>query len=333
MAIIISNDGDVVVDNIPGRDAISKKIPGMSVTVSDASGDVSLGSGWAKYEWDEVNTRWMLISAEMKSELKFAKEKKVIENGVVTTNHVPADSVLWDARIVDFTTGVILGEVLPTVSGNSVDIEDLTLDGHYLEYSYAYGTMSTQLSQLLADFIASGGGGGSSSSLGEYTADDLVKSSEDDDVDGIITFNNVEDATSVNNGAVRVKGGISVVKNIYTTGVLTEGSDARLKEDVSEIEGSLEKVLKLKPVTYTKIKTQQKEIGFIANDVLLVEPTLVTVGSDKDKTLSLNYSRITALLTGAVKSLFNMFKQNQEELKRQRLEIDELKEIVAQLQK
>lgn len=162
MSIIIANDGDVVVDDIASRDAISKKIPGMSVTVNDATGDISLGSGWAKYEWDSTNSRWMLISAEMKSDLRFSREKKVLENGTVTANHVPADSLLWDARIIDSATGVILSDVSPTVSGATIDIEDMSMDGHFLEYSYAYGTMSTQLTQLISDFVVSGGGGGSS---------------------------------------------------------------------------------------------------------------------------------------------------------------------------
>jgi len=98
--------------------------------------------------------------------------------------------------------------------------------------------------------------------------------------------------------------------DITVTGTLTETSDARLKENIRPLENALDNALLLNGVSFNKIATPElKEIGFIAQEVQDVLPSLTTVSDDG--TLSVSYSRTVALLVEAIKEL--------------KLEIEELK--------
>lgn len=96
-------------------------------------------------------------------------------------------------------------------------------------------------------------------------------------------------------------------------------SDRDLKKDIEPMTDGLERVMKLQPVTYEmKANPGQSDFGFIAQDVAKVAPEIV--GLDKDGIgRSIDYSRMSALLAGAVKA--------------QQLQIDELKTIISKLQK
>ena len=117
-------------------------------------------------------------------------------------------------------------------------------------------------------------------------------------------------------GDVTIEQTLTVVGNTLIQGTLTETSDARLKENVAPLQDSLNKVLKLKGVSFNKIDTPEvQEVGFIAQDVEAVIPELVTETEDGIKTVS--YSRVTAVLV--------------ETIKEQQAQIDELKELVNKL--
>jgi hypothetical protein len=96
-----------------------------------------------------------------------------------------------------------------------------------------------------------------------------------------------------------VTGGIEAA-NYGTT------SDARLKKDITEIEGALAKVKALRPVEYNWTEREtlnpgHKEIGFIAQEVEAVVPAVVSTSSDELGTKRVGYDRLTALLVAAVK--------------------------------
>ncbi|MDO8658858.1 MAG: site-specific integrase [Candidatus Levybacteria bacterium] len=76
-------------------------------------------------------------------------------------------------------------------------------------------------------------------------------------------------------------------------------SDIRLKENIKALSGSLEKVLALSGVSFNWKKTGIASIGFIAQEVEKIAPELVSTGNDGYK--SLDYSKITPLLTQAIK--------------------------------
>lgn len=87
------------------------------------------------------------------------------------------------------------------------------------------------------------------------------------------------------------------------SGTLTNSSsDATLKTDVVTLTEQIEIVKQLNPVAYNWIDTgnrgEQREIGFIAQEVEPLIPEVIGVNSDE--TLSVDYPKITAVLTKAL---------------------------------
>ena len=102
-----------------------------------------------------------------------------------------------------------------------------------------------------------------------------------------------------------------------TTGVhvtaLTETSYRELKENITPLEGSLDKIIALQGVNFDWKNGEEKQIGLLADDVAKVVPEVVQF-TDK-KATALQYSKMVALLI--------------EGMKEQQNEIDELKKLVS----
>jgi hypothetical protein len=90
---------------------------------------------------------------------------------------------------------------------------------------------------------------------------------------------------------------------LQINGTLTETSSIALKENINPIENALDSITQLLGVTYDrKDGSVKNEAGLIAEDVNRIIPNLVT--KDKDgNVVGINYSRVTAYLIEAVKSL------------------------------
>jgi hypothetical protein len=114
----------------------------------------------------------------------------------------------------------------------------------------------------------------------------------------------------------------AVVANLSTTGVWTNASDARYKENITDSGYGLDAVMALKPRTYNLIdQTDKPQIGFIAQEVLDVVPEVVdsTYNSiTEEDRYTLSYGQLTAVLTKAI--------QEQQQM------IEELKAKVAALE-
>tara|TARA_S200002703_G_scaffold102303_1_gene88603 strand:+ start:7920 stop:10238 length:2319 start_codon:yes stop_codon:yes gene_type:complete len=92
---------------------------------------------------------------------------------------------------------------------------------------------------------------------------------------------------------------------VYSTsnGSLTNSSsDATLKTNLSTLGNQLEVVKQLNPVTFNWIDTEargeQQEIGFVAQELQPLVPQVI--GTNYDETLSVDYSKLTAVLTKAL---------------------------------
>ena len=99
---------------------------------------------------------------------------------------------------------------------------------------------------------------------------------------------------------------LTVTGNIDYTGVMTDTSDARMKDDIAALEGDLlAKVRALKPVSFVMKNDANRvtEFGFLAQDVRPIFPELVNEADDEDKTLSMNYMGMVPVLAGAIKEL------------------------------
>lgn len=90
---------------------------------------------------------------------------------------------------------------------------------------------------------------------------------------------------------------------LLTVTSITESSSKALKMNINPIDNALEAVLKLKGVTYDrKDGTSQNEAGLIAEQVNKILPNLVTKDA-KGKPTGIHYTKLTAYLIEAVKSL------------------------------
>ncbi len=93
-------------------------------------------------------------------------------------------------------------------------------------------------------------------------------------------------------------------------------SDARLKENISPLFSSLEKVMKLEGVSFNWKSDGSPDIGFVAQDVKKVIPELVITDSN-DGTMSVKYLSMIALLTEAIKEQQSKIDELQKRLDKQ----------------
>lgn len=123
---------------------------------------------------------------------------------------------------------------------------------------------------------------------------------------------------------------LEVNGDIKCTGISTV-SDAALKKDVNRVKKPLNRIMKLNGVSYqfdnekapNKNLPNGKEIGFIAQEVEEVFPSLVT--SPEEGWSSINYQAMIPVLTEGLK-------KQQEQIEQQSNEIDNLKARVRQLE-
>lgn len=118
------------------------------------------------------------------------------------------------------------------------------------------------------------------------------------DVAGSIRCTNIQLANYAGGGnrEIGVNNGGSII--IYP-------SDQRLKKDISDLNGGINKVMKLRPVYYSwkdqEEYGKQREVGFIAQEVKEVIPEVATsFNKDGEQYHSINYSRMVAVLTKAI---------------------------------
>ncbi len=111
-------------------------------------------------------------------------------------------------------------------------------------------------------------------------------------------------------------------------GAWTNSSDRRLKTNIINSKYGLSTILSLRPVDYTMIKSEEKQVGFIAQEVQKIVPEAVygTEGDmDKNETLSLSYDQLVPVLTKAIQ-------EQQEMIEKQNKAIELLKKQVENLQ-
>jgi hypothetical protein len=85
-------------------------------------------------------------------------------------------------------------------------------------------------------------------------------------------------------------------------GTFTENSSIRFKENIQPLEPALAKVEQLNPVTYTKITSQEEEIGLIAEEVAELFPEVVTY-NENGQPQGIQYQRLSVILLKAVQEL------------------------------
>jgi hypothetical protein len=92
---------------------------------------------------------------------------------------------------------------------------------------------------------------------------------------------------------------------LSTSGVWTNASDARGKENITDINYGLDVVLALKPRQYDVKSDNSHAIGFVAQEVFPIIPELVhsTKTQDNEEYYGLDYGSMTAVLVKAIQEL------------------------------
>jgi hypothetical protein len=135
------------------------------------------------------------------------------------------------------------------------------------------------------------------------------------DFDFILASNDTERMRIKNNGEIYVagttdRGAYNLQVNgtgVWGEGAYVNGSDANIKENITNLDSSLNIINNLKPVVFnyinTSVNNDTKHLGFIAQDVYQTLENKDYLGSivrsDGD-TLSIAYSNIIPLLTKAI---------------------------------
>lgn len=115
------------------------------------------------------------------------------------------------------------------------------------------------------------------------------------DVTGALGF------TPANKAGDSFTGSISVSGSITATGDITAYSDARLKTDIETITGALDRVRKLRGVTFSRRETGNRGVGLIAQELASIVPEAVM--THEDGLLSVAYGNLVGVLIEAVKDL------------------------------
>jgi hypothetical protein len=90
-----------------------------------------------------------------------------------------------------------------------------------------------------------------------------------------------------------MSGNLTMLNNI------TAYSDLRLKKDITKIDNALDKVMRLNGYTYSRIDTNIRQMGVIAQEVMKVIPEVV-LGSEETN-YSVAYGNMVGLLIEAIK--------------------------------
>ena len=117
------------------------------------------------------------------------------------------------------------------------------------------------------------------------------------------SFYPVSESVLVGTGGHHVTSSIISVSNGVMTveGTITETSALRYKENIQPLQDTLTKVNQLNPVEYDWIRDGKHDIGLIAEEINEIYPDLVE--TKEGEVQSIHYSRLTAVLIGAVKEL------------------------------
>jgi hypothetical protein len=134
-------------------------------------------------------------------------------------------------------------------------------------------------------------------------------------------------------------GGGLATWDICASGILAtefrNRSDERLKRDILPLDAptELQRLLSLRPVSYywkDERLSQERQFGFIAQELREVFPELVQESIDEQKTLSVNYQALIPLLVNALQVQQQTIEQQQVELRQLREELQQLRALLTQ---
>jgi hypothetical protein len=153
--------------------------------------------------------------------------------------------------------------------------------------------------------------------LGIYNTDLGVSDSNFVATDPILTVGNGTSAVARSNALVILKNGntgfgvnnpgfplaMASGARVTSLGTWTNASDKRIKKDIEPTKYGLSEVLKMRPVDYNMIKSNEPQVGFIAQEMRKIVPEVVNgIEGDVSKVeiLGISYGNLVAVLTKAI---------------------------------
>ena len=194
-----------------------------------------------------------------------------------------------------------------SVSGTSADfdggvtIDNITIDGTEIDLSSGDLTLDIA-GDLIIDVdgaeIKLQDGGTQFANLYTSSSDFYIQSSVSNKD---IIFQGNDDGTSITALTLDMSAAGAATFNNNVTAF----SDERLKSGITTLKSSLEKVLQMRGVSYTRKDNVEggEQIGVIAQEVEKFYPQVVLTADDEEGTKSVDYGRLTAVLIEAVKEL------------------------------
>jgi endosialidase-like protein len=119
------------------------------------------------------------------------------------------------------------------------------------------------------------------------------------------------------NGGTPFLAGTIVMNNDLSSVSYNTTSDERLKENIRPTAKGLNEIMRIQVSDYNfKSKPGNKETGFIAQQLYTIFPDAVTVGGENaaEKPWSVDYGRVTPLLTKSIQDLDKIAKEQQTEI-------------------
>ncbi|NDB06454.1 MAG: tail fiber domain-containing protein, partial [Acidimicrobiia bacterium] len=95
----------------------------------------------------------------------------------------------------------------------------------------------------------------------------------------------------------------TVIATLTSSGVWTNASDARYKENIRPVTYGIAEVMQLQPRAYNIIGSERQEIGFVAQEVEPFIPELVESSRNsvtEEERLTLSYGQMSAVLVKAI---------------------------------
>jgi hypothetical protein len=137
----------------------------------------------------------------------------------------------------------------------------------------------------------------------------------------ILDGGNVGIGTTNPSQKLHVVGNVEVQGNIHATGTVTwdSPSSRRWKTNIQTLQGALEKVRRLRGVSFDWKESKKRDIGLIAEEVGEVVPEVVSYEANGKDAKGVSYDHLVGLLIEAVKE--------------QQLQIEALTRRVADLEK
>jgi hypothetical protein len=147
-----------------------------------------------------------------------------------------------------------------------------------------------------------------------------------------VSLTNLTNATAIGYNAIVTASNSIVLGNTSVDKIggqvgWTSASDVRIKKNIRDTQYGLATVLQLRPVEYTLISNDLKQVGFIAQEVNKLVPEVITgIEGDLEKgeILGITYANLVPVLTKAIQEQQKQIDDLYQKLEAQGKKIDSL---------